>query len=205
MSGLEKVGDKKSLKKFWKWLWKSDSWLSLVVLLIFAYIIIRFIFFPFVSFVTNSPLPLLIVESCSMNHPGAFDFEDWWELRGDWYGERGFTKDQLKGFSFDWGFKMGDIVLLWNRGKIEIGDVIVFQNGESHPIIHRVVSLDPLATKGDYNAVQLNGVGGIDETNIQEKQILGKAVFRIPRVGWFKLIFVKIYEGIKGVRQPPWC
>ena len=191
---------KKEGKGFWNWLWKSDSLLSLIVLLILAYIIIRFIFFPLLGFITSSPQSLLIVESCSMNHPGILSFENWWELRGDWYVEKGFTKEQLESYSYRFGMKMGDIVLLWNRGEIEIGDVIVFDAGQNHPIIHRVISLDPLQTKGDYNTGQLPA-----EKNIPKENVMGKAVFRIPKLGWGKLVFVKIYEKATGVKQPEWC
>ena len=58
---------KESLKKFWAFL-QEDSWQSWVVSLILIIIIIKFVFFPLLSFVTGTTLPLVVVESCSMYH-----------------------------------------------------------------------------------------------------------------------------------------
>ena len=76
-------------KKFWKFL-KKDTWQSWVVSLILAFIIIKFIFFPGLSFVMGTSLPLVVVESCSMYHEA--DFEKWWESNSAWYERNGITK-----------------------------------------------------------------------------------------------------------------
>jgi len=71
---------------------------------------------------------------------------------------------------------------------IKKGDVIVFWGSASEPIIHRVVKIDnTYQTKGDHNS----GSRG-DEMNITEDKILGRAVLRIPYLGWLKLIFMQI-------------
>ena len=148
-----------------------------------------------------------------MNHPGFFgDFENWWKDYGSWYEENNIKKKQFQEFKYNRGMKMGDIIVVSKRGGINLGDVIIFQiNKEAisaRPIIHRAISLEPLATKGDYNSRQLtlaNNAYRIDETSINQGQVIGKAVFKIPRLGWAKLIFVKIYEMFAGVPQSPWC
>ena len=63
---------KESLKKFWEFL-KKDSWPSFMVSLILALIIIKFIFFPIMTLLTGTILPLVIVESCSMYHSESLD------------------------------------------------------------------------------------------------------------------------------------
>ena len=203
----------KDLKSFWKWLWNSDSIWSWVVFFILAFILIRVVFFSLASFATGSTLRFVVIESCSMNHPGFLgDFEDWWQDYGIWYEERNITKEQFQGFKYNTGMKMGDIIVVSKRSEINIGDVAIFQTNKEavskRPIIHRVIGLEPLATKGDYNSKQLtltNNAYKIDETGITQEQVIGKAVFKIPRLGWVKLIFVKIYEMFAGVPQSMWC
>jgi signal peptidase I len=184
-----------SLKKFWRFL-NEDSWQSWLVFLLLLVLIIRFIFFPLLSFVTNSPLPLVVVESCSMHHDSSFD--DWWFKYGTEYDKFGLNKTDFESFPMKNGFNKGDIMVIWGRGAPKIGDVIVFapNAGSSvvHPIIHRVVTENPYGTKGDNgltNPQQIDGnnVEGIDETRIADNQIIGRVVFRIPFVGWIKLIF----------------
>ena len=211
MDNIKKI--KKSLKDFWNYLWHSKSILSWILLLVLAYIIVKFIFFPSLYLITGAQVPLMVIESCSMNHNGILgDFDNWWEEYGGWYQKNSITKEEFKEFAYTRGMKMGDIVLVWNHGDIKLGDVIIFSpNKESsaqNPIIHRVISLDPLATKGDHNIGQLtlnNNNERTDETDIKENQVLGKAIFKIPRLGWAKLFFVKLVEIMIGVPQNPWC
>ena len=201
----------RNIKDFWKWLWNSDSPWSWVVFFILAFILIRVVFFSLASFATGSTLPFVVIESCSMNHPGFFgDFENWWKDYGSWYEENNITKKQFQEFKYNRGMKMGDIIVVSKRGGINLGDVIIFQTNKEaiskRPIIHRAINLESLSTKGDYNSRQLTlANNGIDETGISQEQVIGKAVFKIPRLGWVKLIFVKIYELLKGAPQSPWC
>lgn len=185
-----------NIKKFWNFIWNGDSLLSWITFILVVFVFIRFIFFPGMMLITGSSLPLAIVESCSMYHDDKFDV--WWEKRGDWYENRGISKEQFESFSLENGFNKGDIFLIVGVEKedIELGDTIIFQSSSGRPIIHRVVNLDPLETKGDNNNAQfsLNQNGfvnpeRIDETNINENQLIGKATFvRIPYLGWVKLI-----------------
>ena len=196
-------------KKFYNFL-KKDTWTSLIVTLILAFLVIKFIFFPILSLITGNSLPLVIVESCSMNHQGLLggSFDSYWTEKGSWYEQRGITKEQFKEFSFTSGMKMGDIILVYNKSPPKIGDVIIFNAGSGYPIIHRIVSENPLQTKGDNNLDQLtilNNPNRVDETNINQNQLIGKAIFKIPRLGWIKLIFVKVYELLSGIPQEPWC
>lgn len=184
-------------KKFWNFLWNDESWLSWISFMIIAFILIRFVFFPTLSFVTGTKLPIVIVESCSMHH--GMNFEDWWSRAGNWYEDKGIYDGTFSNFELKNGFSKGDIFFVFGTKKenLKIGDIIIFTSGTSNrPIIHRIVGLNPLQTKGDNNQRQFSNSEGIvnpeniDETNIQESQIIGKVVgFKIPFFGWVKLIF----------------
>lgn len=195
-----------SLKEFWKFL-QDDTWQSWLVSLILMIFIIKIILFPTIAFVTGSSLPLVVVESCSMYHEAGFD--DWWFRNSAWYDAHNITKEQFKEFSFKNGLNKGDIILVSNRKQPKQGDIIIFNANQEalakYPIIHRVVSENQIATKGDHNPTQFtknNNIQMIDETNIQQEQIIGKATAKIPLLGWIKLIF---FEPSKPESQRGLC
>ncbi len=177
------------VKKFWDFLWNGTSFLSWISFLIIIFVFIKFIFFPTLSFIFGTSLPIVIVESCSMYHD--YDFNDWWEKNKEWYGAINIEKEEFDGFPLKNGFNKGDIFFIIGTSyeKIKLGDVIIFDNVQSkRPIIHRVVSLAPLETKGDNNIAQIPF-----EIDIDHNSILGKATFvRIPFIGWIKLIFFEL-------------
>lgn len=186
---------KQKIKKFWEFL-KEDSWQSFIVSLFIIIILIRFILFPLLSFITASPLPLVLVESCSMYHHDSFD--EWWEINSEKYSPLGISKEDFEKFQLNHGLNKGDIVILWNHGNYEIGDIAVFTPSEEfnlpHPIIHRIVETneDFFSTLGD-NGRTNPGQAGF-EKNIPQEAVLGKAVGRIPYVGWIKLIFFEPFR-----------
>jgi len=151
-----------------------------------------------------TPLPLVVVESGSMHHPGNFvgnvlgfksNFELWWQEKGDWYKERGIEKEEAESWPLRTGLEIGDIVLVTGRGNLKVGDIIIFQAGQKHPLIHRIIKIKQengkriYSTKGDNNFGQL-----ANEKNIPEDALIGKAVLHIPKLGWIKLAFVKIFS-----------
>jgi signal peptidase I len=201
-----------SLKSFWNWLWNSDSWLSYLVFLLVVFVFVKFIFLPGLGFVFQTSLPMAIVESSSMDHyalqvPGiqgnsicGKTFEDsqflneqeYWNVCGEWYEQNtNITKEQFESFKFNNGFRKGDLMIIFGKkiSEIKVGDTLIFNAGRSNPIIHRVVSVNPLQTKGDHNSAQL-----LEEQNINSNQIIGVAVARIPYIGWIKLFFVEIFR-----------
>ncbi len=224
------------IKKAWKWIWHSNSILSWIVALLLMFIFVKFIFFPGLSLITGSSLPLAGVESSSMEHVAtkyckqfssynecltysdnyeicgnsfqtkkSFNFDNYWGECGNWYDTNNITKSEFSDFYFKNGFRKGDIMFVWGRFTPKVGDVIVFKpNKESlapNPIIHRIVKIENIngqiiiSTKGDHNEKQLhlnNNAYRTDETRITQEQVIGKAVFRIPYLGWVKLGFVKL-------------
>lgn len=196
-----------NMKKFWDFVWNGESFASWITFVVLAFIFIKFLFFPALAFVTGTNLPLVIVESCSMYHGQGFD--DWWQDNYEWYEDNGISKSSFKDFIVDNGFNKGDIFLVLGASEenVEVGDVIIFASGISQkPIIHRVVDLDPIQTKGDNNQRQFsssNNPERIDETNISEEQLIGKITpIRVPYLGWAKLIF---FEPFRSSSERGFC
>ena len=195
---------KEVAKKVWNFLWNDDSLLSWIVSLALAFIIVKFIFFPLLSLIFATQLPLVVVESGSMHHPGSFignaiglqnNFELWWQEKGSWYESQGINKEQVEDWPLKTGLEIGDIVLVSGHGKPEIGDIIIFNANQKHPLIHRIVNIENrdgeiyYSTKGDNNSGQL-----VSEKEIPKNALIGKAILRIPKLGWVKLVFVKILQ-----------
>ena len=76
---------------------------------------------------------------------------------------------------------------------ISIGDVLVYDStGKPLPIIHRVTTLSNSSegfifqTKGDHNPYQISNPS-LDEKDVHYSQVRGKAMAKIPFVGYVKL------------------
>jgi signal peptidase I len=102
------------------------------------------------------------------------------------YSDYGLGIENTSSWIFKHGFSKGDIIFIVRPSNIKIGDVIVFNAGQRNPIIHRVINIsdDFYTTKGDHNYGFLPY-----EKKISQEQIMGKAIFRVPYIGWIKLIF----------------
>lgn len=186
------------IKKFYDYL-KKDTWDSWLVSLLLAIIFIKLIFFPTLSFLTNTSLPLVVVESCSMYHSN--NFKDWWleESNKFWYEKNNITKEEFQEYPLKNGLNKGDIVFVLGKKEYKKGDIIIFESETKYPLIHRIVSKNPISTKGDNNPDQLpNNL----ENNIEKEKIFGKAVAKIPYLGWIKLIF---FEFRKPQSQRGFC
>lgn len=179
---------KKKLKKIWWFIWEDNSIWSWIVNIILAFMLVKFIIYPLLGFLLSTSYPVVAVLSGSMEHNEGFN--DWWDSNNNFYDEFDITKEDFRNFRFKNGFNEGDVMVLRGVDNINIGDVIVFWGDASEPIIHRVIKLDPLQTKGDNYLT--NTDSRPDEVGIKKDKVLGKAIFRIPYVGWVKLIFVKI-------------
>lgn len=203
------MGVKESLKKFWNFL-KEDSWPSFFASLIIALILIKFVLFPTLSFVTGTSLPLVIVESCSMYH--SMDLDQ--IMANKIYSDHGLTINETDSWVLKNGFSKGDIIFVVGAKNIEVGDVVIFDGGRANPIIHRVIGIKDengkkvYEAKGDNNLAQIvpGCNGGVcwttDEKNIREDQLIGKAVLKVPVIGWVKLIF---FDWMKPVDQRGFC
>lgn len=180
------------LKKIWHFLWESNSVWSYLAVFIIAFIAIKFMFFPILNLIFSTSLPLVIVESNSMLHTAEFD--SYWESHGAWYEENGISKSDFQAYSFNNGINKGDIIVVQGKNSYEKGDVIIFKVPiQSTPIIHRIVSSGSYySTKGDNNQYQL-----AMEKTINPNQVLGKAIGKIPYLGWIKLFVFNPFGAFK--------
>src|SRR3989344_7031887 len=180
------MGFKEVLKKSWQFIWHEDSIWSWLANLVLAFVIVKFIVYPLIGFLLGTGFPLVAVVSSSMEHDLSFD--KWWEENKLLYENLDIAKDDFDNFKFRNGFNKGDIMIL--KGvqpkDIKTGDVVVYENNfNKNPIIHRVVEIKSkegkyyFTTKGDNNNAS-------DPLEVFEDQIknTGKAVFRIPLLGW---------------------
>ena len=208
---MDKKEFKKLLKKVWYFILEDNSIWSWIVNVILAFILIKFIVYPGLGFILSTSHPVVAVVSESMEH--NINFYDWWEENKEWYIENGISKEEFEKFPLKNGFNKGDIMVLVGKkpGQIELGDIIVFvshrERPRKDPIIHRVINkIDSgayatLKTKGDNNEGQINGCNEkenecTNETDILEEQLIGKAVLRIPFLGYIKIWFVEVLKFI---------
>ena len=212
--------NKKQLKKLWKktwyFIWEDDSIWSWIVNIVLAFVIIKFIVYPGLGFLLATSHPIVAVVSGSMEHsldPNnnicgkevtnyRTSFDNWWYVCGDWYQENDITKEQFKKFPSKNGFNTGDIMVLYGTKikDIKPGQIIVFRTNRPDPIIHRVIKNSEinntynLQTKGDHNEKSY-----FFEQNIGEEQYIGKAVIKIPFLGYIKIWFVNIIRFIVSI------
>ena len=152
-----------------------------------------------------------------VNRTGRLSFDEYWTTCGAWYEAEGIAKGAFADFPFSRGFNTGDIMVLRRAENIAIGDVIVFEGrGTPEPIIHRVIDIQQTdrgtvySTKGDHNAGQIVSyqqvtfgegtvsVPIIDERRINEAQVVGKAWFRIPLLGYPKVWLTRIISAVRS-------
>ncbi|HLC98761.1 MAG TPA: hypothetical protein VJC00_02020 [Candidatus Nanoarchaeia archaeon] len=201
--------------RFWYFFWEEDTLLSWVVNIVVAFILIKWVIYPGLGLILSTDFPIVAVVSPSMEHRGM-GFEEWWDANHAWYESHNISKSYFEGFSFRNGFKKGDIMVLYGIDGVEVGDVVVFWGGKKEPIIHRAVvrwEADGdfrFQTKGDNNMDSLqvyqNFLGArvpkgsegaikvIDETDIGKDDLVGKAILRIPYLGYIKIWFVELLQ-----------
>ena len=145
-------------------------------------------------------------ETYSPKDKEHFSFDEYWETCGKWYEQKSISKEIFSDFTMKNGFKKGDIIIVWGRFTPKIGDIVIFNpNPEStspHPIIHRIVKIENeiIQTKGDHNEKQLtinNNIYKTDETNIKQEQLVGKAIIKVPLLGWPKIWLTELIKTIK--------
>jgi signal peptidase I len=197
-------------KETWNFLWNEDSVWSWMANILIAFVLIKFIVYPGIGLLLGTNLPVVAVISESMEHDGTFD--EWWMspaicveeglqkpcTQGDWYTQKGITKENFRQFTMPDGFNKGDIIIL--KGitfeELEVGDILVYQTKLSYPVIHRVVYKgDIIETKGDHNQNQLLQPQ-INERYISKDQMLGIAWIKIPYMGYVKIWFTKFVQCI---------
>lgn len=202
------------LKGLWWFIWEDTSVWSWIANVVLAFVLIKFVVYPVLGFLLGTGYPVVAVVSSSMEHDG--DFEQWWAreqcvdaktsqrvANGELYAEFGISRDDFNGYAFKNGFNKGDVMILKSPDGLGIGDVLVFwADGREEPIIHRIVQVKEAGgvktfrTKGDNNCASAGF-----EHNIGRERMIGKAVLRIPLLGWIKIVFVELVRLVVGVMR----
>lgn len=166
---MKKVKD--SLKKLWKFYWEDNSILSYVFFIIVTYFAFKYVLFPLFLFVTGLSDVVAIMTS-SMEHS---DFEDYYYY--DFFENMNYSTEEINNFPYSEGLYVGDVILAKKTNDYQIGDVLVY-NSDYYPdkLVHRVVSTDPIITKGDNNPISY-----VFDQNV--KEVIGEVVLRIPYLG----------------------
>jgi len=139
---------------------------------------------------------ILCDQLLSEKHRVTFDF--FWDTCGEFYHTYDINKLEFGRFPLKNGFNTGDIIVLFGKepSKLKVGDVIVFARTDvyqSEPVIHRIIKITMkdgkyyFKTKGDHNPDTYPF-----EANISQDQVIGKAVFKIPALGYVKIWFVDL-------------
>lgn len=173
-------------KKIWDFIWNEDSLASWIVNIVIAFILVKFIIYPGLGWALGTQFPIVAVVSGSMEH--SMNFNSWWENNKGFYENYNISKDEFSNYKFKNGFNKGDIMILFRANGLGIGDTIVFQGTAKDPIIHRIIKLNEdstFQTKGDNNPDSRS-----DEKHITKQSVYGKAIIRVPFLGWLKIIFV---------------
>lgn len=97
-------------------------------------------------------------------------------------------------------FDVGDIVIISEVPveEIQTGDIIQYKTENSTiPVIHRVFEIQEednvkiFITKGDDNDEP-------DSYPVYAEQIMGKAVFTVPKIGWIPITFKEMIRDTIG-------
>lgn len=185
------------IKSFWQFLWYDDSILSWITLIVLAFILIKFIFYPVLGLLMGTQFPIVAVVSSSMeHHPSPYD--QWWVLNEDFYLKYNITQEKFSNFKFHNGFNKGDIMVLIGADPYDMnpGEILVYWSGRPYPIIHRYIGNNPeenktqfLMTKGDNGLTNpwFIQTSYLNEKEISPDKVVGKAVLRIPYLGYVKI------------------
>lgn len=187
---------KTMLKKVWYFIWEDNSVWSWIVNIILAFLLVKFVIYPGLGLLFGTSFPVVAVVSSSMEHNGN-SFDSWWEGNGEFYENVDIEKEEFKGYKFKNGFNKGDIIILFGVKPKDInrGMVIVYSTNQyRYPIIHRTVGMEDtngrilIETKGDNNSSP-------DPELVDQDRVIGKAVLRVPYLGWIKILFTKLIGG----------
>ena len=150
-------------------------------------VIVVWVIYQGISILLGTAVPVTSIVSSSMEHP--LDLDEWWTENQEKYHKYEITKEEFNSYSFRNGLYIGDMIVVMNS-EIKQGDVIVYHPKEGcfpkissrDTIIHRVISVDPIITKGDNNRNPdlINGESCI--LSIEGKAILGAPLVGYPRL-----------------------
>lgn len=191
---MKKDKIKEHVKTAYNFVFKEDSVPATITFVVLSLLFIWFIFFPTLSLITGTELPIVVVISSSMSQSDTWPEQVAYCDTGictqrDYYEERSMWED-FSSYPLSNGFNRGDIILSVGPSNIERGDVVIFDSPQSsHPVIHRVIENNngEYVTKGDNNPEPNEEIG---ETSLSENSIVANAKIRVPYLGYIKLLAV---------------
>jgi signal peptidase I len=171
-------------KRIWHFLWEEESVLSYVVFIAVAFILLKFLVFPAVLFMTGYS-DIAAVVSESMYH-GSSNFN---HSYNDWLDFNGYAPEQVSAWPYQNGLNVGDVIFVkkFPAEQIKVGDIILFYAPQGQ-IIHRVMSIKQVGndtfftTKGDANVASMT-----IEKDIPYSEVKGTLVSKIPFLGYPKV------------------
>jgi len=198
-----------------KWDKLTEGWFGNIVYLFLGFVI-AYSFNIFLGYALNTDTPVVAVYSCSMEHNtfnnwwiycnlrlneicgkdindyNPTNFDDYWKICGSWYESQNISKEEFKSFAFKDGLEVGDMIVVLNTEKFDVGNIIIFNTDTGKfPIIHRIYSINggTVMTKGDNNPSPgpPNPYGTVNVNSIH-----GKAILKIPLLGWVKILFTQV-------------
>jgi signal peptidase I len=153
-------------------------------------IILSFVIGNLLNLALGNTTPLVAVMSGSMVHDSTTETVHYGYLIG-----MGFSRSEILGFPLSSGFSKGDVLVIKGEkdGALKVGDVVVFNApGARYPIIHRIIGIQKdstgasfYRTKGDHNSAP-------DSWLTPHKNVQGKAIFKVPVVGYVKVVPLEI-------------
>jgi hypothetical protein len=163
------------------YLTKKQDWLPYI----YGGTLFAFLAHYMLGVIFSTSFPVVAVVSSSMQHDNVqITHYDWLEKN------MGYNKTYIDSWPIKNGFSIGDMPIVKGSDDYKVGDVIVYDAGQSAPIIHRIIKINAdgtYQTKGDNNPGQLQY-----ESSVKKSQIQGKVIFVVPKLGWFKVIISKI-------------
>lgn len=101
--------------------------------------------------------------------------------------------------SMEPAFQRGDILLLWNRGKVDVGDIVVYNvKGRDIPIVHRVLrdhsseKKQLLLTKGDNNPMDDLDLYAKKQMYLnRQEEIVGSVKAYMPLLGYATILLTE--------------
>jgi len=101
-------------------------------------------------------------------------------------GLLGFTPTIIASGSMQPALNAGDITLIISApaATIKVGDIIQYRTTDA-PIIHRVI--DKYEASGSLWFITQGDANNAPDDPVNERQVMGKAVFTIPKLGWVSI------------------
>ena len=199
----------KQMKKLWNKY--TEGWTGTIIYLVLGFLIAYGLNIA-LGYALETETPVVAVFSCSMEHSSinnwycglpseqicgkkiesdTISFDEYWNICGNWYESNSISKNIFESFNFKNGLTVGDMIVVYGRNDVSIGNIIIFNtNIRKYPIIHRIYQINPdgtMLTKGDNNEYPDNW-----NPKITKDKINGKAVLKIPLLGWVKILFVEL-------------